>query len=312
MICNQVVNWSWITMTIDDNILSLIYEIIDVIISGLTNGSVYALMAVGLTLVYGVTKAFNFAYGSFFNLGGYLAWILISLTALAGGYISIFFLVIPLMFLVGYCLEITMVAPLRKRDDWEMKVMMLTLGLALFMDNLYSVVFGGRIKSLPPILEGTLEFGDLIFNYQDIMIFFLSIGGILLFGWILNNTRTGMAVQAVAQNPEGARIVGIPRNRIFAATFAISTAMVGFGGILLSQKYFISPMSGGAIMVKSWVITAFGGMGSIRGGLYAAFIIGMMEAFVGWKLGMSYEMIALFVLLLTTLVIRPQGLMGKG
>jgi branched-chain amino acid transport system permease protein len=106
--------------------------------------------------------------------------------------------------------------------------------------------------------------------------------------------------------------VGIPQDRIFAATFAISTAMVGFGGILLSQKYFISPMSGGAIMVKSWVITAFGGMGSIRGGLYAAFIIGMLEAFVSWQLGMGYSMIALFLLLLTTLVVRPRGLMGKG
>jgi branched-chain amino acid transport system permease protein len=299
-------------MTISEDTWFLLYEIIDVIISGLTNGSVYALMAVGLTLVYGVTKAFNFAYGSFFNLGGYLAWILINLVGLVGGYFSIFLAVIPLMFLVGYGLEKTMVAPLRKRDEWEMKVMMLTLGLALFMDNLYAVVFGGRVKSLPTILEGTLEIGNLIFNYQDIMIFFLSITGILLFGWILNNTRVGMAVQAVAQNPEGAKIVGIPKNRIFAATFAISTAMVGFGGILLSQKYFISPMSGGAIMIKSWVITAFGGMGSIRGGLYAAFIIGMLEAFVGWTFGMSYGMIALFVLLLTTLVIRPQGLMGRG
>lgn len=299
-------------MTIDENTMYLMYEIIDVIISGLTNGSVYALMAVGLTLVYGVTKAFNFAYGSFFNLGGYLAWILINFVGLMGGYFSIFLAVIPIMFAVGYGLEKSLVAPLRKRDEWEMKVMMMTLGLALFMDSLYAVVFGGRVKSLPPILEGTLELGSLIFTTQDIMIFFLSIGGILLFGWILNNTRTGMAVQAVAQNPQGAKIVGIPKNRIFAATFAISTAMVGFGGILLSQKYFISPMSGGAIMIKSWVITAFGGMGSIRGGLYAAFIIGMLEAFVGWMFGMSYGMIALFVLLLTTLVLRPQGLMGKG
>jgi branched-chain amino acid transport system permease protein len=106
--------------------------------------------------------------------------------------------------------------------------------------------------------------------------------------------------------------VGIDIKRVFAATFAISTVMVGFGGILLSQKLFINPTTGGAIMVKAWVVTAFGGMGSIRGGLYAAFIIGMMEAFVGWTFGMSYTIIALFVLLLATLVIRPQGLMGKG
>ena len=121
-----------------------------------------------------------------------------------------------------------------------------------------------------------------------------------------------MAVKAVAQNPTGAKIVGIPKERIFASTFAISTVMVGFGGILLSQKWFINPNSGGIIMIKAWVVTAFGGMGSIRGGLYAAFIIGMLEAFVGWLFGMSYGIIALFILLLGTLVLRPQGLMGKG
>jgi branched-chain amino acid transport system permease protein len=297
---------------LSENTVLLFYEITDVIIAGLSTGSVYALMAVGMTLVYGVTKAFNFAYGDFFNMGGYFAWILIfGLGLQFGGYITIFLIVMPLMFVVGYGLEKLMIAPLRKREDWENKVMMLTLGLALFLTSLYMVVFGVRMKSLPPILEGTLEVGQLVFSYQDIMIFVMSLGGVLLFGWMLNNTRIGMAVKAVAQNPLGAKIVGIPQERIFAATFAISTVMVGFGGILLSQKYFINPNSGGTIMVKAWVITAFGGMGSIRGGLYAAFIIGMLEAFVGWFFGMSYGIIALFVLLLATLALRPQGLMGE-
>ena len=144
-------------MNLSEDTVLLIFEIIDVIISGLTNGSVYALMAVGMTLVYGVTKAFNFAYGELFNLGGYFAWTLIAIVGFGGGYVMIFIVVIPLMFAVGYALEKTMVAPLRKRDEWEMKVMMLTLGLALFMDNLYAVVFGGRVKSLPAILEGISE-----------------------------------------------------------------------------------------------------------------------------------------------------------
>lgn len=296
----------------EDTVL-LLYEITDVIIAGLSNGSVYALMAVGMTLVYGVTKAFNFAYGDFFNLGGYFAWILIVGLGLEfGGYVTVLLIVVPLLFAVGYGLEKFLIAPLRKRADWENKAMMLTLGLSLFLSNLYMVVFGVKLKSLPPIMDGLLEIGELVFFYQDIMIFVMSLGGILLLGWILNNTRTGLAVRAVAQNPAGAKIVGINIKRIFASTFAISTVMVGFGGILLSQKLFINPTAGGAIMVKAWVVTAFGGMGSIRGGLYAAFIIGMMEAFVGWMFGMSYTIIALFVLLLATLSIRPQGLMGKG
>lgn len=296
----------------EDTIL-LFYEITDVIIAGLSTGSVYALMAVGMTLVYGVTKAFNFAYGDFFNMGGYFAWILIVGLGLEfGGYPVVLLIVMPLLFAVGYGLEKLLVAPLRKRKDWENKVMMMTLGLALFLTSLYMVVFGVRMKSLPPILEGTWEVGQLVFSYQDIMIFIMSISGILIFAWMLNNTRIGMAVRAVAQNPVGATIVGIPKERIFATTFAISTVMVGFGGILLSQKWFINPNSGGIIMVKAWVVTALGGMGSIRGGLYAAFIIGMLEAFVGWMFGMSYGIIALFVLLLATLVLRPQGLRGKG
>jgi branched-chain amino acid transport system permease protein len=300
-------------MNLHEDTILLLYEITDVIIAGLSTGSVYALMAVGMTLVYGVTKAFNFAYGDFFNLGGYFAWILIfGLGFQFGGYLGVLVVVMPLMFAVGYGLEKLLVAPLRKRPDWENKVMMLTLGLSLFLTSLYTVVFGARMKSLPPILDGILEVGQLVFSYQDIMIFVMSLGGILLFGWLLNTTRLGMAVRAVAQNPIGAKIVGIPQERIFAATFAISTVMVGFGGILLSQKWFINPNSGGTIMVKAWVVTAFGGMGSIRGGLYAAFIIGMVEAFVGWMFGMSYGIIALFILLLATLAIRPQGLMGKG
>ena len=113
----------------EDTIL-LLYEITDVIIAGLSTGSVYALMAVGMTLVYGVTKAFNFAYGDFFNMGGYFAWILIfGLGLQFGGYLTILVVVMPLMFAVGYGLEKLMVAPLRKRADWENKVMMLTLSL---------------------------------------------------------------------------------------------------------------------------------------------------------------------------------------
>ncbi len=288
----------------------MVIEIADVIISGLINGSVYALMAVGLTLIYGVSKAFNFAYGSFYSLGGYIAFLLFGLSFI-NNYFLVFLLAVPILLVFGYFVEKALVAPLRKRDDWEIKVMMITLGLALFLDNSFQVIFGSRMKSLPPFLEGGFEAGDFYLSHQDVGIFFLSIGGILMFRWFLNNTRTGMSVRAVAQNPAGAQIVGIPKEFVFAATFAISTVMVGMGGILLAQKYFITPMGGWDILVKAWVITAFGGMGSIRGGLYAAFIVGMLEAFVGWYFGMTWTLIVLFAVLLTTLAVRPQGLLGK-
>ena len=289
----------------------MLIEIIDVIISGLLNGSVYALMAIGLALVYGVTKAFNFAYGSFYTMGGYFAWVFLVPLNLPGGYYTVFLTAIPFLFVVGFFLEKFLVAPLRKRSDWQMKAMMLTLGLALFLDIGYMAVFGPRLKSLPDIVEGTIALGELVFMKQDVVIFILSISGLLCFAWLLNNTRIGMAVKAVAQNPMGAQIVGIPKDRVFAATFAISTIMVGIGGILLSQKNFVNPQASTGIMIKAWVITAFGGMGSIKGSLYAALIIGMLEAFVGYYLGMIHIDIAGLTLLLITLAFRPQGLMGR-
>lgn len=289
----------------------MLIEYIDVLISGLTTGSVYALMAVGLTLIYGVSKAFNFAYGSFYSMGGYLAWLLLIPLGLWGGYISVFILAVPILLVIGYITEKIVVSPLRARSDWEIKVMMITLGLALFLDNSYQVIFGPRMKSLPVIVEGAMKIGEVVLSYQDVVIFILSIVGMLAFRWVLNNTRVGMAVRAVAQNPAGAQIVGIPKDVVFAATFAISTVMVGLGGILLTQKYFVSPTGGWDILVKSWVITAFGGMGSIRGSLYAAFILGMLEAFVGYWFGMNWCLFALFAVLLATLVVRPQGLLGK-
>ncbi len=274
------------------------------------NGSVYALMAVGLTLVYGVSKVFNFAYGSFYSLGGYLAFSILSFK-IFGGYVTVLVLAVPALLLFGYVVERAIVAPLRRWSSWEVKVMMLTLGLALLMDNLFQITYGARVKSLPVIVEGSLTVGPVIVSWQDIAIFVLSVSGMFAFRWVLNNTWVGLAVQAVAQNPNGAQIVGIPRDKIFAATFAISTVMVGLGGILLSQKYFVSPNQGWDILVKAWVITAFGGMGSIRGSLYAAFIMGMLEAFVGWMFGLTWVQFALFGVLLATLAIRPQGLMGK-
>lgn len=289
----------------------MILEFIDVLISGLINGSVYSLMAVGLTLVYGVTKAFNFAYGSFYVLGGYFAWIILVQHDFAGGYLTVIIAALPCFFMAGYLLEKALISPLRKYDDWEMKVMMLTLGLSLFMDYSFQAVFGPRVKSLPSMMEGTVEFGQVVLFQQDIGIFILSVVCMLGFGWVLNNTRTGMAVVATSQNPVGAQIVGIPKDFVYAATFAISTIMVGMGGVLLCQKNLINPMGGTDIMIKAWVITAFGGMGSIRGSLYAAFIMGIMEAFVGYFVGMIYVQIATLTLLLVILVVRPRGLMGR-
>jgi branched-chain amino acid transport system permease protein len=282
-------------------------ELIDILISGITNGSVYAVMAIGMALVYGVSKVFNFAYGSFFTLGGYLAWLLFK-TGL--GYSFVFIVSLPILFFIGMIVERYTIRPLRKRSDWEMTSVMVTLGLALFMDNLFMVTFGPYVKSVPMIVRGNISFGNVVLSIHDIMIFVIAIVIMVAFIIFLAKNRFGMAIRAVASNMTGAQIVGIPKDKVFNYSFAMSTVLVGVSGILLGPKTFISPMGGWGIMLKAWVITALGGMGSIKGSLVAAFVLGIVEAVVGWQLGFTYVWLAWFVVLLFTLIVRPQGFFG--
>jgi branched-chain amino acid transport system permease protein len=199
----------------------MIRELTDVLISGITNGSVYAIMAVGMALVYGVTRVFNFAYGSFYSMGGYLAWMFLKVKV---GYLFAIILVIPLLFLAGFATEKFAVRPLRERKDWEMMALMATLGLALFLDNLYLVAFGPFVKSLPLILEGQANLGGFVFAFQDILILLIAVSIMIGFMLFLGRTRLGMSVRAVAQNVSGAQIVGVAKDRVFGFTFALEAS----------------------------------------------------------------------------------------
>ena len=285
----------------------MFHEFIDILISGIINGSVYAMMALGMSLIYGVTKIFNFAYGSFYSMGGYLAY---TAFMTQWGYPFVFAVTIPALFVIGWYSELLFVKPLRKYDDWEMMAVMVTLGLALLLDNLYQAIYGPFVKSLPFFVTGNIDMGTFVLGIQDITIFVIAFASMVLFMLFLNYTRLGMSVRAVAQNPTGAMIVGVAKNRIFTFTFGISTVMVGISGILLAPSYFVSPFGGWNILVKAWVITAFGGMGSLKGSLVAAFILGIIEALVGWQFGFTWTMFAWFAVLILTLLVRPQGLFG--
>ena len=285
----------------------MLRDLIEVLISGITNGSVYAIMAAGMTLVYGVTRVFNFAYGSFFTLGGYFAWCFFSLKF---NYLLVFISIIPAMFLVGLSTEKFVISPLRGEKNSGILSVMATLGLALFLDNLCLVIFGPFVKSIPLLFKGYVKIQGLVVAIQDIAIFAIAISIMVILMAFLGRSRQGMAMRAVAQDLTGAEIVGIPKDRVFGYTFAISAVLVGVGGILLAPKYFVSPVQGWNILVKSWVITAFGGVGSIRGSLFAAFILGIIEALVGWTFGFTWTLIAWFFVLLITLIVRPHGLFG--
>jgi len=286
-------------------------EITEVIISGLSSGSAYAMMAVGMSLVYGVSKVFNFAYGSFYTMGGYLAWIFLGgLLGSSIGYPATFAIVITALFFIGMGTEKFAIRPLRARRDWEMLAVMSTLGLALCLDNLYLALFGPFRKSIPPLFEGSVHIAGTTVAMQNVAIAAIALSVIAGLWFFLNRTKQGLAVQAVAQDMTGAQIVGIDKDKVFAYTFALACVLVGFGGMLLAPKYLVSHLAGWNVLVKAWVITAFGGMGSVTGAVYAAFILGMVEAFVGWQLGLTWTLLVLFAILIGIFIVRPQGLRG--
>ncbi len=221
-----------------------------------------------------------------------------------------FIVVLPIMFLMGLAVDQVIIRPLRSRPEFEFSVLLATLGLAVFLDNLVLVIFGPRTKSLPAFLEGSVKIGGFTISWQLLAMFaFALVVAVVLFVFMAK-TRTGMSMRAVAQDPVGARIVGIPLYRVFAITFGISTLLCGAGGILLAPRFFMTPLGGWTFLVKALIIVIAGGLGSIKGTLYASFILGILEAIVGWKLGLLWVMPFWFLVLFLILLVRPAGLFG--
>lgn len=284
------------------------HEFINVLIGGLSNASVYALMAMGMALVYGVSKVFNFAYGSFFSLAGYLAWVLF---ARGLGYPLVVPLVIVALFAFGMFTDRFFIRPLRPQKEWETLVVIATLGLALMIDAAELVIFGPFLKELPPLAKGNVTIGGYVVGYQDIVVFglaVLTIGVLLLF---LQKSKSGMAMRAVAQDTDGAEIVGIHHDKVFTYTFAIAAALAAIAGILLASRYFVSYKTGWDILLKAWVITAVGGMGSLLGAAIAAVLLALIEAVVAWQLGATMTTFVWFALLIVLFTLRPQGILGR-
>lgn len=289
-----------------------IYRFLAAILDGVTIGSVYALMAIGLSLIFGVTRAYNFAHGSFFTWGAYIVWVIpFALGVTDMSYWAIFPIVIPIMFLIGWVFDKLVVSPLRKSSNWMTTVMITTLGSAIILDNTALAAFGPLTKSISPLFEGRINLGSFVIGTNDLAVFVIAIIILVLLSLFLGRTREGRAITAVAQDLVGAKMVGVSVDRIFGITFGVSAILSAIAGILLAPKYFISPMGGWSPFIKSFVIVFFGGLGSFKGTFFAAFILGIIEALVSLYIAPVWIMPVWFVVLIAVLIFRPMGLFGK-
>ena len=284
-------------------------QIIEILLSGITQGAVYCVVAVGLSLVYGASRILNFAHGSLYSLGGFLAWFLVV------GHFSLplwlaVLVAIPILAAAGIGIERLIIRPLRGSANWKINTIMVTLGLAFIVENGLQLVFGPGTKTIPAFTEGVLEIGGITLSWYRIWIFAISLWLVAALEYFLSATRYGQAVRAVSQDMQGANQVGVNVNQVFSLTFALSVVLTGIAGILLAPVFLISPLGGWAPFLKAFVIVVLGGLGSTKGAFVAAFILAILEAFVIFYIGPSWAMPAWLVMLIAVLMIRPKGLFG--
>ena len=282
---------------------------LDILFGGLTLGAIYCVFALGLSLVYGTGHVLNFAHGSLYMCGAYLAWLLLS-GWFQFGYLLTFVVLLPVLFLAGILIERVLIRPLRRQNNWRTKTMLMTLGLAFVLDNMNLIFFGSHSKLLPPLVEGSISVLGVNVSQHRAMVFVLAIVIVVALEMFLRYTRHGQAMRAVAQDQTAADIVGINVHRVFGYTFGISVVLAGVAGVLLAPMYMASPFGGWAPFLKAFVIVVFGGLGSTRGVLLAAFILGVLEAFATVWVGSSWIMPIWLLTMLVVLMVRPEGLLG--
>ena len=280
----------------------------NLVIIGITLGAVYAIMALGLSFIYGITKIFNYAHGAFYTWGAYIAWMLFTYTPVP--YPAVVVLTVIIMFFFGLAYEKALMYPLRRFQGWGITAIIVTLGSALFLDNLAIKLFTTRPKKIPYLAEGTFTVGDFQITQHEVVTLVIVLVLVFLMILFLGRVRTGMAMQGVAQDTTGARIVGIPINWIFSLTFAMASALAGVSAILLAPKILIYPTVGWLVFVKAFVVMVFGGVGSIKGAAVAAFILAMVEAFVTYFIGGIWGTPVFILVLIIMLTVRPKGLFG--
>jgi branched-chain amino acid transport system permease protein len=280
------------------------------IINGLTQGSIYALVAIGFALIFGVLGLVNFAHGEVYMVGAFLGFILIALFHLP--FLPALLLAMAGSAVLGIAVELVAFRTLRRAPD--VAPMVCTLGLSVVLQNVVMLAMGSDTKSLPTDLSTV----DLIpvFNAQvsgsQLMIFAVSIALMVLLQFILYRSRVGKAIRATAQNKDAASLMGININRVISATFALGSALGGAAGVLVGMYYnAFYPMMGFIAGLKAFTATVFGGLTSVPGAVVGGLIIGVAENLGAAYISSGYrDMIAFFILILVLLV-KPSGLFGR-
>lgn len=287
-------------------------DLIQHLTNGISVGSLYALIAIGYTMVYGILRLINFAHGDIFMISVYLVYYGVTLFALPWGIAVIFS--IALTVILGIVIERLAYRPLRNAS--KTSILVSAIGVSFLLENLAVVIFGGKPKAYPvpdffatPIVLGGVSIARVTFVIPIITLFLLAI-----LMYFINRTKTGMAMRAVSRDYEASSLMGIDVNKIVRITFAIGSALAAIGGVMWGIKYpQIQPLMGMMPGLKCFIAAVIGGIGNIKGAVVGGFILGILEillialfpALTGYRDAFA------FVLLIVILLVKPQGLFGE-
>ena len=277
------------------------------VLNGLLTGAVYALVALGLTLIYGVLHIINFAHGALLSAALFAAFFAYQKLGL-DPYIAAFLLA-PAFFALGYCLQRFIIGPASHGDD--RKMLLVTLGLAVLIENALLYAFRADTRTVD-VAYGfkSIDFGFTFLAVPRVVAFVAVFGVALVLWLIMALTDTGKAIRAVSSEKLGAELAGIDVAHVYAMTFGLGTACVAIAACLLIPTYYANPRAGEAFVLVAFTIVVLGGMGSVPGALIGGLVIGVVESLAGFFFGELLGQVGIFLIFIVVLLVRPRGLFG--
>lgn len=277
------------------------------IATGILLGGVYALVSVGLTLIFGVLGIVNFAQGSMLTLAMYIVYSLGQ--GLGMPVYAATLLAVPLMFAFGYIVQLTLLNKLTMSGSHE-GPLLVTLGLSLLIVNVLLMIYSGRPKSVGSVVDGSVTILGALLSWERIIAFLGAVVVTAALTVILRKTSFGLSIRAVASNPRGAALVGVNVGRVYGLTFAIGAACVAVAGGLMAPLVSITPTVGEEFTILAFVIVVLGGLGNVVGAMVGGIVIGLVQTVGSLYLSGSGSLILVFVVFVLTLFLRPQGIFG--
>ena len=281
------------------------------LLNGLTTGAVYALIALGLTLIYGVLHIINFAHGAALMMALYAVYFLKQRLGI-DPYLALP-LVVPGMFVFGYALQRLVIN--RASHGKDENILLVTLGLSIIMENLALLFFKSDTRTIDTAYTLTtvpinIGFAQAMIALPKLVAFAGALVVSAMLFWLVGKTDLGRAIRAVSKEKHGAKLMGINVDHVYALTFGIGLACVGAAACFLLPAYYVNPQVGGGFVLVAFTVVVLGGMGSFVGALVGGLLLGVVESLGGLYFGDSLGQIGIFAIFIAVLLFRPQGLFG--